>query len=284
MFPLTGHAIMHGAVISHRNEVTALLGRTFSGKSTLGLRLALQEEIVFLSDEYCPIRLDDARIEPFPRAIGIRQETRTLLLESTTLPFAHAPNAAAIEEIDPLDIPGVTLGRSGTLRNVVFIAQEQPTARVSSVRQLDLPALNEALLADLRAVPGVRRLTILEKRAGFGHTAQIEVDEGQLIADELTRVCRDRHGLELFGFLPPDARRPDFSKPPTLNAMTPLDGLFQLPRYLVNSKALQVQSASSYSILLDKLSGLIGKARFFWLKPGPLEDTCALVKREVIDS
>ena len=47
MFTLEAHVIVHGSVLQHAAEVTTLVGLTHSGKSTLGLRLALEPGIEF---------------------------------------------------------------------------------------------------------------------------------------------------------------------------------------------------------------------------------------------
>lgn len=72
MFALPDHLILHGSVVEHGGSVTALVGRTYSGKSSLGLALALKPGVRFLSDEFCPIRLADGVVEPFLRCLGQR--------------------------------------------------------------------------------------------------------------------------------------------------------------------------------------------------------------------
>ncbi len=117
MFPLADHLILHGAGLEHRGAATAIVGRTHAGKTMLGLRLALEPGYGFLSDEFCPIRLADGLVEPFPRCLGLRRHTRWLLAERGALP-ADADPAPQVD-VDPAGIRGLTIGRGGPLRNIV---------------------------------------------------------------------------------------------------------------------------------------------------------------------
>src|SRR5205085_114127 len=109
----------HGAAVEHNESVTALVGRTRSGKSTLGVRLALEAGCAFLSDEYCPVRLTDGVVEPFPRCLGLRRDTRALLVKCGAL-----AEAGAEVDVDPEAIARLKIGSGGPLRNIVLVSGE----------------------------------------------------------------------------------------------------------------------------------------------------------------
>jgi hypothetical protein len=276
-FPLYDHLVLHGAALEHRGAVTAIVGRTHSGKTTLGLRLALEPGYAFLSDEFCPVRRADGIAEPFPRCVGLRHRTRLLL--SGAVPDA---DPAPQTDVDPAQIRGLSIGRGGPLRNVVVLSGEGVAAVQSDRRLLDVPSVNAALLADLRAVDGVRAVTVLDQPAGFGTTVAIDIVPEARVADRLIHVCRVQHRMGSVSFLPPDACRPDFARPPALAALTPVRGLIETARYLANHRAIQQQIGPGYPRLLDCLAGTLGQARFFTLRPGPLEETCRLLQRDVL--
>jgi hypothetical protein len=282
MFALPDHIILHGSVVEYGGAVTALVGRTYSGKSSLGLRLALEPGVGFLSDEFCPIRLTDGMVEPFLRCLGLRRHTRMWLAEKGALPADLAENVNSQIEVDPLAIRGLTLGRGGPIRNIVVLSGEGVSTLVDDARLLSLPFVNPSVLADLRAIPGVRAVHVLDEPGAFGATIRIEVNEGARVTEELIRVCRITHGMQLVDLLPPRACRPAFTNPPALTPLPAMRGIVEMLRHLVNALALDSRLGSGYPKLLDCLAARLGGVRFFSLQPGPLEETSALVHRRVL--
>ncbi len=282
MFALPDHIILHGSVVEHDGTVTALVGRTYSGKSSLGLRLALEPGVGFLSDEFCPIRRADGVVEPFPRCLGLRRHTRTWLAQRGALPADLAENASPQMEVDPLAIRGLTLGRGGPIRNIVVLSGEGISPLVDNVRLLNLPFVNSSVLADLRTIPGVQAVHVLGEPGAFGATVRINVEEGVRVTKELIRVCQVTHGMQLVDLLPPGACRPTFTNPPVLTSLPAMRGIVEMLRHLVNTAALDSRLGNGYPKLLDCLAARLGRVRFFSLQPGPLEETSDLVHRRVL--
>jgi hypothetical protein len=283
MFPLLDHLILHGAALEHHDSVTAIVGRTFSGKSTLGLRLALEPGVRFLSDEFCPVRLADGLVEPFPRCLQLRSRTRALLAEKGAISVTTPGEPGGQLEIDPGSVRGLCLGRGGPICNILLLSGEGLTSTKNSLRVLDLEFVTPSVLADLQAIPGVTAVRILDEPIGFGTAVELDVQDDRHVARDVINVCRDRHRMELFGFLPPGACRPDFTCPPTLSAVPAMRGIIETVRHLANLAALEPRIGAGYPKLLDSLATRLGDVRFFSLKPGPLEETSSLIRRRVLE-
>jgi len=284
MLPLQDHVILHGAVLEHDDAVTAIVGRTHSGKSTLGLRLALEPGFSFLSDEYCPIRLADGVVEPFPRSLGLRRQARLLLAQRGALAADVLASAALQIDVDPGNIRGLRIGGGGLLRSIVILSGEGVAALHGERRLLDLQFVNPSVLGDLRAIAGVLAVQVIAEPAGFGTTVAIDVATSARVADDIIRVCRVDHRMELVSFLPANACRPDFTRPPVLKALAPVRGIIEVLRYVVNHAALARRLGNGYPRLLDCLASRLGGVRFFSLCPGPLEETSRLLQRTVFES
>ena len=284
MFPLPDHLMLHGSALEHRGMVTAIVGRTYSGKSTLGLRLALEPELAFLSDEFCPIRLADGLVEPFPRCLGLRGHARQFLAARGALSAKVAESLDRQIEVDPGSVRGLRIGRGGPIRNIVLLSGEGGATLNGELRLLDLPMVTPSLLADLQAVSGVRAVHVLGTPVGFGATVRIEVEKGVRVSEELIHVCRDVHKMEFFGFLPPGACRPDFTKPPMLSPEPAMRGIIETVRSLANHGALESHLGGSFPKLLDCLAVRLGNVRFFTLRPGPLEETSRLLQSAVLET
>jgi len=279
--PVTDRVILHASVLERGGVVTAFVGRTHAGKTTLALALALKENVGFLSDEYCPIRITDGLVEPFPRALGIRPWTRRVLADRGALPSAMDDELEQID-VDPASLVGFHLGAGGPLRNIVVVSGEAGGEAPQGIRDLDVEFVNPALLEDLRAVQGVLEVEQRPEHAGAGHLLRIHVAKDAAVTDALLAVC-ERHGMRLHGLLPAGARRPDFLDPPLLKPLDPFRGLLEIVRQTVNRTTIESSLGdASLPRLLDAIAPAVKDTRFFELRPGPLEATVRLVEEELL--
>jgi hypothetical protein len=68
---IDNYLLFHAGVISKNGKGCIIAGPASYGKTTLILELILRG-YKFLSDEFCPVKLSDYTIEPFPRSFGLR--------------------------------------------------------------------------------------------------------------------------------------------------------------------------------------------------------------------
>ena len=81
---IKSHFLIHGGGISLQNKGVMISGESGTGKTSLIVKL-LTKGFQFLSDELIPINKQTGKMEPFPRAIGLRPEARFLLEEGFAL-------------------------------------------------------------------------------------------------------------------------------------------------------------------------------------------------------
>ncbi len=65
---------LHSAVVVRSSRAILLVGDPWAGKTTLTLRL-VEKDCSYFSDDAAPIRLRDGRVVPFPKPIGIKQQS-----------------------------------------------------------------------------------------------------------------------------------------------------------------------------------------------------------------
>lgn len=68
---IDNYLLFHAGVISKNGKGCIIAGPASYGKTTLVLEL-ISRGYKFLSDEFCPVRLSDYTIDPFPRSLGLR--------------------------------------------------------------------------------------------------------------------------------------------------------------------------------------------------------------------
>lgn len=65
---------LHAAVVVRAGQAILVVGDPWAGKTTLTLRL-VEHDWSYFSDDVAPIRLRDGRVSPFPKPIGIKQQS-----------------------------------------------------------------------------------------------------------------------------------------------------------------------------------------------------------------
>jgi hypothetical protein len=282
--PVRDRVVLHASVLERAGAVTAFVGRTHAGKTTLSLALALEKGVGFLSDEYCPVRIADGIVEPFPRALGIRRWTRGVLAKRGALPEAREgeDEESGQIEVDPASLRGFRLGAGGPLRNLVVVTGETGQREMKGIRDLDVEFVTPALLDDLRRVQGVTDVEPRPERPGAGYLVRVHVAEGAAVTGALLGIC-ERHGMRLHGLLPAGAERPDFQEPPRLEVLEPFRGLVEVVRQTVNRTTLEREIGdTSLPRLLDAIAPAFRGTRFFRLRPGPLDATVRLVGEKLL--
>lgn len=77
---IPGHLVMHAGVVSISGRAIILCGEANRGKTTLTLAL-VREGFKFLSDEVAFVDRKLGLVEPFPRALGLREKTLSMFSE-----------------------------------------------------------------------------------------------------------------------------------------------------------------------------------------------------------
>ena len=77
---ISDHFVMHAGVVSVNGQAVILCGEANKGKTTLTLAL-VREGFKFLSDEVAFIDRKRGIVQPFPRALGLREKTLSMFSE-----------------------------------------------------------------------------------------------------------------------------------------------------------------------------------------------------------
>lgn len=120
---------LHAAVVAYEDHAYAFVAEAGSGKSTLCWAL-LSQGCGYLSDELCPIDMEDLSVHPFPRALSLKSESGP----TPGLPARRVPTQRAIL-IPTEELPAPVVARPLRLGGV-FCLSHDPAAAEPALRPL----------------------------------------------------------------------------------------------------------------------------------------------------
>jgi hypothetical protein len=304
------HWLVHAAALNVGGRGVLLLGAGGLGKTSLALELARRGH-GFLSDDVGAVRRADGHVDPFPKSIGVRPGMEQLFPDLNFDGQKLIPGLSRGEKgFLPIDrlIPGA-IGQPAPLGGVFVLsgdlaAQTDP----GGVIYLTLDRIESACVADLQAVPGIIRVSIVEDITaesdqwpvvsgqqvftgdwplatdhyrGSAPSAvnfpllQIEVAPGAFVDLAIEAVC-DRHGALLLHFMKGDEPEADFDRPPVLVPLSRAETARELVRKFragPRSAVLQAVYGGDLGRMFLDLVELLRDVRCFRLQVGRLRET-----------
>lgn len=158
------HFLMHAGVVSWQNKGVIFCGEANKGKTTLTLSL-VKMGFRFLSDEVAFINKTDKTVIPFPRALGLRENTVSMFSDLSSLPTLQPAKSLSGDAKWLVDIeemfPG-SIGEACNISHIVFLNGFSQETRLTSM------AASDALMNCLK----------------FAHTAEVDPIKSMLeVAD-----------------------------------------------------------------------------------------------------
>lgn len=272
---VSGHFLIHGAVVARSARALILSAASTFGKTTLAVHLAARG-FGLLADDIAALERTTGEVRPFPRALSLRPGTRSMLEPGLVARAARAMRGSEGDEwiVDPVEFLGPTPGPSRPV--MVVIVRPQAAAEgprrfsVFDLRFLDPDADHVDELAGLGGVSEVHRLD------GCPWDVRVVADD----ADALRRwLIASSDGIVCATKSPKNA--PDFSREPLLAPIGPFEAAIELCQEMMNrseGSALAREFPQGEGQLLCELAGLLAGARCFALSAGRLDRTLELIE------
>lgn len=279
---VASHFLIHAGVASRDEKGILLVGDAYYGKSTLSLELT-RRGYRFLSDELAAIGRNDGLVHPFPRCLSVRPASADQL--EFDLPGeideSFGNHLFDIEDLFPGQMGGaVPIGAVCILGDAAMMPQTPGTSSTRLVHiWVDEPT--PAFLTDLGSGKDIANLVVRERD---DHTL-ITLTTGELdgIANQVRALCAE-HQINLLGVSTRMGHRPDFSRPPVLEAIQPSQAaIYMLQRFRGGRETLLQSTPTGHPVhLFAELVELISDAACFTLSVGPLHQTADLIDEIVL--
>lgn len=278
---VSGYAVLHaGALVDASGTALLIAGPSGFGKTSLTLEL-VQRGLGFLSDDYAPIDLSTAEIQPYPRTVGLLPEGAT----RTPRPFIEAAANPAIPRllgkalIDVGDVLGeeVVVDEPVPVGQVVVLGTGDDNERChTSVVHLGVwpwgVAEAQALVAE---IPGVEEL-------GRSVRDDITVWRVELQHDRLsTERVSDLLERDFVAFSETrPSVGPDFDGEPRLASLTRPEAALLLCREAQNRRPrgglMQAYKGSTTALFVD-VATCLASARCWRLDVGKFDSTLKIL-------
>ncbi|MFC1572220.1 hypothetical protein ACFL6M_01350 [Candidatus Eisenbacteria bacterium] len=275
--------LIHAGAVACRAGAVILAGMSGSGKTTLTLELT-RRGLLFCSDELAAISRSTHLLHPFPRAIGARDGTRSLLdgVDFESGKVHHTAGNEVKRIVDISDISNAPLAGVCPGKYLILLETGIPGAGVfrpdSHEVRVGLRHLDRDLIERLSDIDGVARLSV--EAGGKRPFASFRIQKRKSVQDSFLDICR-AHDEAILYRVKVMTSPPDPSREPQLTPMTKMQAglalLGNLQNVVANDGWMQKKSAVSITETLFELLGVISKMDCYRLVVGNLKRTADLI-------
>jgi len=274
---VTNYLLLHGGVVAQGDAGYIVYAGSGAGKTTLVLNLVLQG-YKFLSDEYCPLRLEDFAVIPAPQGIGLKKDSpflQTILRTGVEYVDCSGKYYVDCESIVPGSLGGVCKAKYFIM--LTSEQEHQPSASAFQKIEVCLFREAESLIAILNDLPGV---TVIHQSPKQFYTECILSLPRTRTAIRALHTFMKRYEHLLYYVAPVREKKTDFSHKPRLVPMQRSEALFEIFTNLSNrspSSALLARTAQSYQQLLMTIATFLKDVECYRLTTGNLEGMTQLI-------
>lgn len=162
---INSHFLTHGGGVVFQNKGVMICGDSGTGKTSLIMKL-LTCGFQFLSDEIIPINKKTGMMEPFPRAVGLRSETRALLRDEFSLFKELEFNRKSGHKyfINPFLLPSEKIGVPAVPVYFIYLTKPQSSSENKVVVHVVIEARGQDFLSSLEGIEGLKVLECIQKQ------------------------------------------------------------------------------------------------------------------------
>lgn len=274
---IDSHILLHAGVVSKDGRAYILYAPSGFGKTTLVLQLVSQG-YAFMSDEYCPVNLENFRVEPFPRRVGIKNSSpfRNLLNENNSFYYEYGDKYYT--DCEKM-FPGST-GSSCSARCLVMLTGGTVTDSGNEPGELYDVALFEGsdnILDLISRIDGIERVELTKK--DFFTTGTFRLQKKQTVMSAFYALLK-KYNEDVFYVAPLLNPEAVFLQSPTIEKMSKSEAAFEIMTNMLNrapSGKLLSKSSNSHIALLMQVGEFIKDIDCYRMTPGNLEEMSVMI-------
>jgi hypothetical protein len=275
---MENYLLLHAGVVSREGRAYIIYAPSRFGKTTLILNL-VSRGYHFLSDEFCPVRMDDLTIMPFPRRVGLKQD-------SPFYPQVNKSNAFYLAHeqklfLDCHDIfPGKT-GKGSRAKCLIILSQtgdltEEPEDDNSFYEMLlfnDNPVIIDYITQQTE-------IEIVHKyKRGYHMGYRLHIPRNKSLVTAFQEIWK-KFENDIFCVGKVSESKPDFSCSPVITKMPKSEAVFEILIQLLNrshsGRLMKKFSGKTMPVLME-VGRLINNVDCYRMKPGTLDEMADII-------
>lgn len=268
---INDYILIHAGVVSKENNGTVIIAPSGFGKTTLVLEL-LSRGYQFLSDEFCLIRKHDYCLDPFPRRVGIKENSPFYGLVDTEKAFYLDFEAKYFA--DPTDLFPASRGQRCGTKNIILlvesIAQQAEQTNCRCYFDLMLLSHQQGLLDRLSRHPDVD-MAYEVLTHGYPAYRFRAPDKKSLMA--FYQDIWGRYEREILGVTIVEDKKPCFDQNPQIRQLPKSEASFRILTHMINRSpgtSFFNESAGKASSMLLTVGKFVENVSCYTLEPGHL--------------
>lgn len=270
---ISDYILIHAGVVAKADKGTVIIAPSGFGKTTLVLEL-LSRGYTFLSDEFCLIRKHDFYLEPFPRRVGIKENSPFFSLVDAQKAFYLDFEGKYFA--DPADLFPASRGQRCELKNIILLVESvaQQAGQPGRGCYFDLMLLNhhQDLLDRLSLHPDVE-MAYEAMTHGYPAYRFKAPDKKSLMA--FYRDIWGRYEREILGVTIVEDKKPCFNRKPQIRHLPKFEASFRILTHMINrspGSSFFNESAGKASSMLLTVGKLVEHVNCYTLEPGHVSE------------
>ncbi len=265
---------VHAASLEIDGKGVLLSAPSATGKTTLAGALA-KRGARLLSDEVGALHLNTGAQHAFPRAVAFRPDVLDLLqVEGEAVEIGDEKKVL----IQPRELCGGEVPSSTKLHTVVFLCPPvDPDTGDGGCLELSLSVAPAEFTEKVAALGKVKSVSWLDDRPY--RTLRVAHDSGALLVREIDELVVET-GAVVAGHFRGCSAPIDFTASPQRRELLGAEGLKRLLPCILNAESLNAMGAPGQ--LFFGLTRLLDGVRFLELVPGRLDETAAVVEKQIV--
>jgi len=221
--------LLHAGVVSKNEKGYVICAPSGFGKTTLVMEL-VSKGYKFLSDEYCPVNIEDYHVTPFPRRVGLTRNSIFLKRDDVNR-FSFLQH----ETKQFVDCNDMFPGAIGTecLVDFMIMLTAEPTTPVLADKNIIILAMfneNQSLMAEL-INSGVAVLDKLVR--GFYIAYRLNIPRQGAVTEKFQKLWK-KYQMDIFYVQAVECAQHSFNRAPTIEHLGESAAAFEILTRLIN--------------------------------------------------
>ncbi len=265
---IDSHLLLHAGVVSRDGRGYIICAPSGFGKTTMVMEL-VSRGYKFLSDEYCPIGIGDCNISPFPRRVGLKDNSPFLRLTDVDRSVFMEHENKYFADCNEV-FPG-SLGKECMPGYLIMLSADSfnPVLTDENIIVMGVFNENKSLMAELENID----VKVIDKSVkGFYLACRLDIPKQGALTGKFNKLWK-KYKRDIFYVAAIPEKQPGFTRIPFVEPLAKSRASLEILACLINrspaGKLLMRYDGKSISMFLEA-GKLVKNIECYKMTPGNL--------------